>query len=340
MRAALIGHGMVAETHVRAITDSNIVSLAGVLGRDSNRAKAFLRDVAGDGIVYPGLSDLCFDEAVDFAIVTTPPNARMPIIGDLVHAGIPVLMEKPIERTLAAAEDIADLFDRSGVPAGVVFQHRARGSSQALKRAVSDGKLGKLVAAEIRVPWWRDQGYYDAPGRGTYARDGGGVMINQAIHTLDLAIWLMGPVRSVTASLITTELHEMEGEDWAGCILEFEGGAVSTLTATTSFFPGSAESVRLQGTLAHALLEGGVLTISYLDGRTEVIGKASDGTGGGANPMAFTHVWHQRVIEDFAECLKVGRAPLCSVRDGLHAQAVIDAMERSSKTRQTVGLAG
>ena len=299
-----------------------------------------MSDVAEDGIVYPALTDPCSDKAVDFAMVTTPPNARMPIIGDLVRAGVPVLMEKPIERTLAAAENIADLLDQSGVLAGVVLQHRARRSSQALKRAVSDGKLGKLVAVEIRVPWGRDQRYYDAPGRGTIARDGGGVMINQAIHTLVLAIWLMGPVRSVTALLTTTELHEMEGEDWAGCILEFEGGAVATLTATTSFFPDGAESVRLQDTLVHALLEGGVLTISYLDGGTEVIGKASDGTGGGVNPMAFTHVWHQRVIEDFAECLKVGRAPLCSVRDGRHAHAVIDAMERSSKTRQTVGLAG
>jgi len=338
MKAALIGHGMVAETHVRAIFDSNFVALAGVLGRDPDRARTFLRGVGGDGAVYSDLAELCADSAIDFAIVATPPNARMMIIKDLFRADIPVLMEKPIERTLQSAKAIADLAEKQGVQAGVVFQHRARGSSRALKQAILEGNLGRLVAAEIRVPWWRDQSYYDAPGRGTYARDGGGVMINQAIHTLDLAIWLMGPVRSVSALLTTTELHDMEGEDWAGGMLQFASGAVSTLTATTSFFPGGAESIRLQGTKAHALLEDGVLTVSYLDGRVDVVGKNSKGSGGGADPMAFTHVWHQRVIEDFAQSVQTGRHPICTAREGLHAHAVINAMEKSSKNHQTVHL--
>jgi predicted dehydrogenase len=203
---------------------------------------------------------------------------------------------------------------------------------------IDDGLIGDLVSAEFRVPWWRDQDYYNAPGRGTFERDGGGVMITQAIHTLDLATWLMGSVRSVSAVMATTSLHTMEAEDWAGGLFEFENGAVATMTATTSFFPGCPESIRVQGTKAHAHLENGVLTVSYLDGRIETIGATSDGTGGGADPMAFTHVWHQRVIEDFADCLRTGRTPLCPVRDGLKAQAIIEAMQLSSKTRQAVRL--
>ena len=339
MKVALIGHGMVADTHIRAIYDSNIVSFRGLLGRDFERAQSYLNSLHDGGLVYRNLSELCEDEMLDFVVLTTPPNARMSIAEDLVRAGLPVLMEKPIERTLTSAQTIANLFETRGVLAGVVFQHRARVSSQALKRMIDDDLIGDLVSAEIRVPWWRDQNYYDAPGRGTFERDGGGVMITQAIHTLDLAIWLMGSVKSVSAVMATTSLHSMEAEDWAGGLFEFENGAVATLTATTSFFPGRAESIRIQGTKAHAHLEDGVLNVSYLDGRIETIGATSDGTGGGANPMAFPHVWHQRVIEDFAECIRTGRTPLCSLRDGLKAHAVIEAMKRSSKTRQAIDLA-
>ena len=330
---------MVAETHLRAITGSDIVKFQGLLGRDFERAESYLKASVAEEKVYRSISELCNDGEIDFAILTTPPNARMPILRRLVQAGIPVLMEKPIERTLAAAQAIADLHDAADIPAGIVFQHRARKSSQALKAMVSDGLIGDLVAGEIRVPWWRDQSYYDAPGRGTYQRDGGGVMINQAIHMLDIAVWIMGPVTSVSATMATTLMHSMEAENWAGGVLQFASGAMATLMATTSFYPGGAESIRIQGTKAHAHLEGGILTVSYLDGQTQVIGNSSDGSGGGADPMAFNHIWHQRVIEDFAECVQNGRPPLCSVRDGLQVHSVIDAMERSSRARHVMDLA-
>ena len=338
MKVALIGHGMVSGTHLAALYDSNMVNLHGILGSDVARARTFGGNHCADAMVYPGLAELCADTSLDFAIVTTPPNARKDIVDALVDAGLPILMEKPVERTLKAATEIAVRCKTGGVVAGIVFQHRVRESSQALKTAIARGDLGELVAAEIRVPWWRDQGYYDQAGRGTYARDGGGVVISQAIHTLDLAIWLMGPVGTVQAMMATTALHELEAENWAGGLLRFANGAVATLTATTSFYPGGQESIRVQGTRAHAHLEGGVLTVSYLDGRVEHLGETASGTGGGADPMAFTHAWHQAIIEDFANSIEARRAPLCTMRDGLRVHAVIDAMERSSKLGQTVGV--
>ena len=196
------------------------------------------------------------------------------------------------------------------------------------------GDLGHVATVDIRVPWWRDQSYYDVPGRGSYARDGGGVMISQAIHTLDLALWLLGPVAEVQAMMHTTALHRLEAEDWAGALLRFESGAVGTLTATTAAYPGEAEQITVQGTRAGAHLASGILTLTPFDGPPKVHG-AQATTGGGADPMAFTHAWHQSVIEDFARSLQTGNAPLCPAREALAAHAVIAAMERAGRSGHT-----
>ena len=332
-RCALIGLGMVAPTHVAALRASERVALSGIWGRDPDKASAFAQthEVAQ---VYPDLAALAADEALDFVIVTTPPNARVDLVERLVAAGRPILMEKPIERNYAAAQQIVALCEAASVPLGIVLQHRARAASRHLKTAIDTGTLGDVTNVEIRVPWWRDQAYYDAPGRGTYARDGGGVMITQAIHTLDLVLWLLGPVAQVQALMHRTPMHDLEAEDWAGALLRFDSGAIGTMMATTAAFPGTAESLTVQGTKAAAHLAEGVLTLHHLDGRVETIG-ASAATGGGADPMAFTHDWHQAVIEDFAESLDTGRAPLASGRDALRAHAVIDAMETASKSGRT-----
>ncbi|MDO7616881.1 MAG: Gfo/Idh/MocA family oxidoreductase, partial [Planktomarina temperata] len=203
----------------------------------------------------------------------------------------------------------------------------------ALKRALDAGELGEICTVDLRVPWWRAQSYYDAPGRGTYGRDGGGVMISQAIHTLDLAIWLLGPIRAVQAMMRQTALHHLEAEDWAGALFDMQCGAFGTLLATTAAYPGGAETIALQGTKAAAHVGSGVLEISYLDGRKTRVG-AEGATGGGADPMAFTHEWHQSVIEDFAQALRSGGQPLATGQSALAAHAVIDAMQRSSESGQ------
>jgi UDP-N-acetyl-2-amino-2-deoxyglucuronate dehydrogenase len=245
---------MVSGTHLAALDDNTMVNLHGILGSDVARARVFGGNHCPDAKVNPGLAELCADTSLDFAIVTTLPNARKDIVDALVDAGLPILMEKPVERTLKAAIEIAVRCETGGAVAGIVFQHRVGEGSQALKTAIASGDLGELVAAERRMSWWRDKGFYDQAGRGWYARDGGGVVISQAIHTLDLVIWPMGPVATVQAMMATTSLHEFEAENWAGGLVQFANGAVATLTATTSFYPGGQESIRVQGTRAHAHL--------------------------------------------------------------------------------------
>ncbi|MFK7744325.1 MAG: Gfo/Idh/MocA family protein [Roseobacter sp.] len=334
-RAVLIGLGMVADTHVAALGNAKNTKLVGVLGSSHDKTHAFAAKAANtlghSVLAYKDLESVAQDQCVDFVILATPPNARTHIIDTLVAAKIPILSEKPIERTLNAALKIVETCAQARVPLGVVFQHRAREASLALKRVLDAGDLGKIATVDLRVPWWRDQSYYDAPGRGSYDRDGGGVLINQAIHTLDLALWLLGPVASVQALTCQTPLHRLEAEDWASALFVMQSGAVGTLMASTAAFPGGAESITIYGTRACAHLEAGVLKITHKDGSEKTYGEVGT-TGGGADPMAFTHDWHQTLIEDFATSIDERRDPMISGRDALRAHAFITAMEDANRT--------
>lgn len=338
-RVAMIGVGMVAGTHRRAIAASDRVVLEALCSRDPERARAFAAEgVEGETRSPRLLADaeaVAADPDVDFAIVCTPPNARREIVDALVAAGKPVLMEKPVERTLAAATAIVERCEKAGVPLGIVLQHRLRPAARALAEALAAGELGELAVVEIEVPWWRAQAYYDEPGRGTLARDGGGVLISQAIHAIDLALHLAGPAARVQAMMRTTRLHRMESEDFAVIGLDFASGAVGSIVATTAAYPGGTEGIALHGRRGSARLRGGRLVIAPQGGEERVVGEAG-GTGGGADPMAFTHAWHQSVIEDFAAALDERRAPAVPGRDALAVHRLIDAATRSSAEGRAV----
>lgn len=335
MDVLLIGAGMVAQTHVLALRDNTAgLRLAGVLGRDLQKTEAFCAQAA-DAVGYAVQAHTHVAEALaqppGMAILITPPNARTDFADALAHAGIPTLMEKPIERTLEVARSIAQTYAQSGVPAGVCFQHRTRAASQTLKAQLMAGDLGDIVHVDIRVPWWRDQAYYDEPGRGSYDRDGGGVMINQAIHSLDLALWLAGPVAQVQAQMATSPIHRMEGEDIASALLAFASGASGVLSASTVAYPGGAESIAITTSKAQVLLQGDTLCIHWHAGNQDLVAPdTGTNTGGGADPMAFSHGWHQSVIEDFAWAVRNKTAPLVSMDEALHVHAVIHAMEHAA----------
>ncbi|MEL6450378.1 MAG: Gfo/Idh/MocA family oxidoreductase [Pseudomonadota bacterium] len=340
MDVLLIGMGMVADTHVLALRDNGAgARLTAVLGRDPARTQAFC-DRAAQVLGHPvaALTDPrdALAKRPGMALVITPPNARTAYARLLTQAQIPTLMEKPVERTYLAATTIVDAYARAQVPLGLCFQHRTRAAAQALKVRLREGALGEIIHVEIRVPWWRDQSYYDAPGRGSYDRDGGGVMISQAIHTLDLALWLAGPVERLQAQMRSSPLHRMEAEDIAGALLSFRSGATGLLSATTTAYPGGAESIALTTERAQVHLQGDALRIDWHDGRVDEHAPEEDtGTGGGADPMAFTHAWHQAVIEDFVTAVETGVPSLARPDEALHVHAVIHAMELAAKTGLT-----
>ena len=343
LRVAVIGLGMVAETHLRAIVDlSEQLILHGIYSRNADKCQQFSQKAVELGTpapkVYASIDEIAADEAVDFALVLTPPNARKEIIAPLVAAGKHILMEKPIERDSQASAEIVDLCDTANVLNGVVFQHRVREASVELARLIETGELGRFCLAEVNVPWWRDQSYYDEPGRGTYARDGGGVLISQAIHTLDLLLSLVGDASQVQAMARTTSLHDMESEDFVSAGLDFANGAVGSLVASTASYPGDAESILLHFDNASARLKSGVLQVDWRNGQSDTYG-ADATTGGGADPMAFTHAWHRDVIADFCSAISNGHPPLVPGKEALKVHRLIDALIESSRTQKAVKVA-
>lgn len=336
LNCALIGTGMVAGTHAAAIKASDKVALKGVTARRPESAQKFADEHGVE--TYADVAAIAADPTIDFAILVTPPNARTELIEPLAKAGKPILLEKPVARDGKEAEQVVKLCEDASVKLGIVFQHRMREASKKAVELVASGKLGTLGVAEVNVPWWREQAYYDEPGRGTYARDGGGVLISQAIHTLDLALSLTGPVASVQAMTATSRFHTMEAEDFATAGLRFANGAIGSLVASSTSYPGGAETITLHFDKASLHLGSGVLTVSWRNGETETFG-ASATTGGGADPMAFTHEWHQGIIEDFCDAITENRDPVVTGRAALASHALIDAITASSKTGATVEVA-
>ncbi len=333
LTCALVGTGMVARTHLAALrAAAPRVRLKGVAARRMESARAFAEAAGGEPLqVYPDIAAIAADDEVDFAVIATPPDARVALVEPLARAGKHILLEKPVGRTSAEAEEVVRICEEAGVALGIFFQHRMRAASRKAAELAASGDLGAFGLAEITVPWWREQAYYDEPGRGSYARDGGGVLISQAIHTIDLALGLAGPVAEVQAMTATSRFHRMESEDFATAGLRFANGAVGSLVASTASFPGGAETITLHFDKASLHLGSGVLTVRWRDGREESFG-ATAGTGGGADPMAFTHEWHQAIIEDFASALADGRPPVASGRAALAAHHLIDAIARSAST--------
>jgi len=209
---ALIGLGMVSRTYVDALSSmGSRIQIKGVLSSSASSAQKFIQThyanaAQASPILYADVDAIAADDSISFVLLTTPPNAREALVSTLAKAGKPILMEKPIERSADAATKLCEICETHDVPLGIMLQHRARPSAQALHKIVDEDTTGPLRAIEISVPWWREQDYYDEPGRGSYERDGGGVLISQAIHTLDLALQFTGPVEDVIALTATSDL--------------------------------------------------------------------------------------------------------------------------------------
>ncbi len=331
----VVGAGMGAKPHALALQAlAGSIDVRGVYRRNRAELDSFCKTY--DLPAAESYEALLADPHVEGILILTTPNAREDLVAAAAKAGKHVLMEKPVERTLGAAERIVATCDAAGVKLGIIFQHRFRRASRYLAKAVADNRYGRLEAVHLVVPWWRPQaGYYDQPGRGTLAQDGGGVLITQAIHSLDLMLSLCGEVGAVTAMAKTTRLHQMETEDFVSAGLEFANGAVGAVMATTASFPGGPESLTLNFAHATATLTAGNLTVRTMAGETITEGEASQG-GGGADPMAFPFDWHAAQIADFADAVRHDRQPLSNGHTALLVHRLIEAMTVSAREGKRV----
>jgi predicted dehydrogenase len=326
MVIALVGLGPAALPHLRSLQDLNDhIELRYAFARDPRVDR--IQPYTGPVRLTDSLELILQDHEVQAVIVATPPSTHLEICERCFAAGKHVLLEKPIELNLERATRLLELATLAGLQLGVVLQHRFRQASQVLQKLLMDGRLGEVQAASVRVPWWRSQAYYNEPGRGTFARDGSGVLLTQAIHTLDLFRALVG-VQSVKSAVVRqTQLHQMETEDHVSALLVLGNGAPGDLMATTAMYPGFPETIDIIGTLGTARLTGGNLQVHFLEGAPVII-SSEGGTGSGANPMDFSHEPHRELIIDFMQAIFEKRAPSVSGAEALKTQALISELLR------------
>ena len=333
---ALVGLGMGATPHAQSLLDlKSRVTVAAACTRSPARGAAFVQRFA-----FPVVHDLAAierDPAIDCVLIATPPASHLELVQRFARAGKHILLEKPLEVSVEKAEALVRACENANVKLAVVFQHRFRPGALALKKVLNAGRLGKLAVSNVSVPWWRPQSYYDVPGRGTLARDGGGVLMTQAIHQLDLFLDLTGGITEVLAYATTTPVHQMETEDTVAAALRFRHGGIGALAATTASYPGFGESMELTGTNGTARLVDGKMTAHFHDGTVETAGETGGG-GGGADPMAFTNEAHRAVLAEFLDAIDENRAPVNNGRAGLAVHYLIDALLASAHSRTPVQL--
>jgi UDP-N-acetyl-2-amino-2-deoxyglucuronate dehydrogenase len=330
-RLAVVGLGMAVTPHAKSLVDlQDRVEVAAAFSPSAARRQAF-----GARFPFPlgdSLDAVLADKSIDAVMLLTPPNTHLDLVRRCAAAGKHVLLEKPLEITTVRAEALVAACRAAGITLGVVLQHRFRPAAMKLCEMLRAGALGRIVGCSTVIRLWRPQSYYDEPGRGTRARDGGGVLLTQGIHTLDLMLSLAGPVAEVASYAQTSPVHRMETEDMVAAAVKFANGALGTIDATTAAYPGFPERIEIIGETATAVLVGTTLRVVHHDGRVTAIESEAGGGGTGADPMAFPNDWHRGVLADFLDALDQGREPTVNGEEALKVHRLIDALLASSLT--------
>jgi len=322
-RVAIVGLGMAVTPHAKSLLDlKERVEVACAWSPSAARRAAFAAQFGFN--TCENLDIILADQSVGAVLILTPPNTHLELVKRIAGAGKHVLLEKPLEVSTARAVRLVNICRNKKRILGVVLQHRFRPAGMLLRENLA--RLGRIVSASATIPNWRPQSYYDQPGRGTRARDGGGVLITQAIHTLDLFLSFTGEAKSVKAFTTTTSVHKMETEDLAVAAVKFKSGALGVVHATTAAYPGFPERIELIGTGGTALLEGTSLSMQFMDGKTLEMKTESGAGGTGADPMAFPHDWHRSVLEDFLDAVAQRREPRVSGAEALKVHRFIDQL--------------
>ncbi len=286
------------------------------------------------------------DKEVDVVTICTPSGAhRDPAVAAL-NAGKHVLVEKPLEITLAKCDEIIQAAEKNGVKLGTIMPSRFSPANLELKRAIDAGRFGQLTLGDTYVKWWRTQEYYDSGGwRGTWKLDGGGAFMNQAIHNVDLLYWFMGDVEDVCGITATLAHERIEVEDTGSAVVRFKNGAIGTLEATTSVFPGLLKKTEIHGTTGSVIVEqDDILLWDFAEKLPEDeqirarFGKGNATSGGAADPKAISFVGHQRQFEDFLKAVNQGLDPAVDGHQGRKSVELILAIYQSSWTGQRVKL--
>jgi predicted dehydrogenase len=347
VRFGILGCGVIGPHHARAIAgleDAELVAVADVVPE-------LAEGLAGEYgcSSHHGLGEMLSETELDAVCVCTPSGMHA---GDAIvalEAGKHVVIEKPVDVTLEAADRLLGVQRETGRKVAVVSQHRFDAAAQAVHRAIATEMFGRLTAGSAEVRWWRSQSYYDSGGwRGTWELDGGGVLINQAIHSIDLLQWLMGHVVEVHAYTGLLAHQRIEVEDTAAAIVEFEGGALGTILATTAAYPGLTARIAVHGDRGSAVIDDDELVYFHAAGMgpgaeaygggenqaeqvMEQYGGGFAGSGAGSDPGSLSMA-HRDQIADFVRAVKEDREPSINVEEGRKPLAIIAGIYESVRT--------
>ena len=333
----LIGGGNISETHARAARNIPGVVLTAIYG--TNRDKIARLSTAHGAAAYSDFERFLAHRPMDLVAIGSPSGLHAEQGIAAAHLGLHVLTEKPLDVCTANADRLIAAAEAAGIKLGVFFQDRFKTDLLKLKEWVDRGVLGQPILVEARVKWFRPQSYYaDSHWRGTRRFDGGGALINQAIHTIDLLLWVCGEVSAVQA-VRRTALHKIETEDTLVASLEFRSGAIGSFLAATSAFPGYPRRVELTGTEGTVIVEHDRLVAANL----RTVPKDFESTGDDQNLSASSATvsdvrGHQAALQDFIQAIETNEQPRCSGREGRKSLELVEAIYHACATGKRVEL--
>jgi predicted dehydrogenase len=285
--------------------------------------------------------EVCRHPKVDYVDVCTFPDFRLQPVEACAESKKHIQVQKPISTNLDTARQMIEAAKRAGILLGVVSQHRFDDSTLFLTRALRDGRLGKLLQADAYVKWYRSAQYYSRPIKGSWEVEGGGALINQAIHQVDVLLYLAGPVKEVFGYWQLGALHKIESEDVICALWKYANGATGVIQASTAFWPGYSERIELHGTKGTAILTGDKLTAwDVQDDFGDPAPVESLAMSGASDPMAIPVTPLERQFKDFGEAIRKGRPPLVSGEEGYRALEVVLSVYQSCRSGEKVTLHG
>ncbi len=332
----IIGLGAISPLHLQGIDECEGARLAAVADVSKERAQEIgeMRGVPW----YTDYHDLLSNPDVDVVCILTPSGLRGAVCIDTARAGKHIIAEKPLEVSLEKVDPIIEECDKAGVNLAVIFQARFLPGVLAARKAVMDGRLGRLVLGGAYIKWHRSQDYYDSAGwRGTWALDGGGALMNQGIHYVDLLQWMMGPVESICGHYATLA-RNIEVEDTAAACLKFANGGLGVIEACTSAKAGFPARLEIRGDKGTVVIEDGNIVIWDIEGDEGFVADTVETGSGSTSPMAITAAGHIAQIRDMVDAVNEGRPPVVDGREARKSIEIISGIYQSSRTEAQVRL--
>jgi UDP-N-acetyl-2-amino-2-deoxyglucuronate dehydrogenase len=334
MRVGIIGTGAIAHKHVAAYRKIGyeVVACAGL---HADRGRAFANQYGCE--FFEDWRDVCRHPHVGFVDVCTFPDFRLEVVKACADARKHVQVQKPMAISPSLARQMMEVARRAGIILGVISQHRFDDASLFLKRAIDAGRLGRLIEADGYIKWWRSDEYYARPVKGSWAVEGGGALINQGIHQVDLLLWFAGSARAVSADWQLGAVHRIESEDVVNALIQYASGATGVIQASTAVRPGYPERIEIHGTRGSAIITGDQLTAWDVDGDSDAPVETA-AMSGASDPMAISTRSFERQFQDFAEAIRDGRPPLVSGEEGYRAVQLVDAIYQSAREARRVSI--